>query len=186
MFDPTGTPTGATYTGSVSVTRSAVSATVTKGLTTGETKNLEAKSETYSNTKTITPGVKNGTSRYIPVRNAVASVYSHEITNPTVKCTENVLYYVNGTQQPSKPAGILSNQTSDPSDFETASYIRIVPNVLITKGNSSTSASAKIDAGITAGGEYISEAASKEVDVTRDSKPEVCFIKVYDGSYTLS
>ena len=186
VFDPTGTPTDATYTGSVSVTRSAVSATVTKGLTTGETKNLEAKSETYSNTKTITPGVKDGTSRYIPVVAPAASVYTHTITNPIAKCIENVNYYVNGTQQSSVPAGILSGQTSNPSDFNTASYIRILPNVLITDGSSTASASAKIDAGITKKGEDLSSDSTKKVEVTRDNNPEVCFIKVYDGSYTLS
>ena len=186
VFDPTGTPTDATYTGSVTVTRSAASATVTKGLTTGETKNLEAKSETYSNTKTITPGVKDGTSRYIPVRNAVASVHTHTITKPIVKCIESVLYYVNGTQQPSTPAGILSGQTSNPSDFGTASYIRIVPNVHVTDGSSTASASAKIEAGITKGGEDLSSKSIEKVEVTRDSKPEVCFIKVYDGTWSVN
>ena len=170
----------------MSVTRSAVSATVTKGLTTGETKNLTTESKTYSNTKTITPGVKDGTSRYIPVRNAVASVHTHTITKPIVKCIENVRYYVDGTQQESVPAGILSGQTSNPSDFNTASYIKILPNVHVTDGSSTASASAKIEAGITKGGEDLSSDSIIKVEVTRDSKPEVCFIKVYDGTYTLS
>lgn len=186
VFDPTGTPTGTEYTGSVSVTRNEASATVTKGLTTGETKNLKSESRTFNNKKTITPDVKNGKNRYIPVVAPTASVHSHNITNPTVKCIETVRYYVDGTQQQSVPAGILSGQTSNPSDFNTASYIKILPNVTVTKGSSTVSASANMGAGITKGGEDISKAVSKEVEVNRDSNPEVCFIKVYDGSYTLS
>ena len=186
VFDPTGTPTGVEYTGSVTVTRSAASATVTKGLTTGETKNLEAESQTYSNKKTITPGVKDGTSKYIPVVAPTASVHTHTITKPIVKCIENIHYYVDGTQQESVPAGILSGQTSDPSDFKTASYIRIEPNVSVTNGSSTAKASAKIDAGITKDGENLSSDSTTTVEVTRDDNPEICFIKVYDGSFTLS
>ena len=185
VFDPTGTPTGTEYTGSVSVTRSAANVTVSKGLTTGETKNLKVESQTYSNTKTITPGVKDGTNRYIPVVVPAADVYIHDIVKPIVKCTETVGYYVDGTQQQSVPAGILSGQTSNPSDFNKASYIKILPNVNVTNGSSTVSASAKIEAGITKGGEDISKATSKAVEVTRDSNPEVCFIKVYDGTYSV-
>lgn len=186
VFDPTGTPTDATYTGSVSVTRSKAIATVTKGLTTGQTKELTADAKTYTGTKTISPGVKDGTSRYIPVVEPAASVYKHDIVRPIVKCIENVDYYVNGTQQSSVPAGILSGQTSNPSDFNTASYIKILPNVSTTNGSSTVSASAKMGAGITKGGTNLSTDETKSVLVDRDKNPEVCFIKVYDGSYTLS
>lgn len=185
VFDPTGTPTDATYTGSVSVTRSAASVNVTKGLTTGDTKNLEAASETYTNTKTIIPGVKDGTSRYISVVAPTASVFKHTITNPTVNCSEEAKYFINGTEQSSTPSGIIVGQASNPSDFGTASYIKIAPSCSTTNGSSTASASAKMDAGITAGGEDISNDSTQSVGVTNGTS-KYCFIKVYDGSYTLS
>ena len=185
VFDPTGTPTGIEYRGSVSVTRSEASVNVTNGLTTGETKKLTAKTKEYSNAKTITPGVKEGTNRYIPVVAPVASVYKHDIKKPIVKCVETVNYYVNGNQQQSVPTGILSGQTSNPSDFNTASYIRILPNVNITNGSSTVSASAKMEAGITKGGTNLSSDDAKTVLVDKDENPEVCFIKVYDGTYSV-
>lgn len=185
VFDPTGTPTSAEYTGSVSVTRSAASATVTKGLTTGETKNLASTSKTYTNTKTITPGVKDGTSRYIPVVAPTASVYSHTITNPTVNCSEEAKYFIKGTEQSSTPSGIIVEQASNPSDFGTASYIKIAPSYTTTNGSSIASASAKMGAGITTGGEDISSNSTQSVGVTNGTS-KYCFIKVYDGTYSVN
>ena len=184
VFEPTGTPTGATYTGSVNVKRSAASATVTKGLTTGETKSLDAESQTYSNTKTITPGVKDGKSKYIPVVAPTASVFSHEITNPTVNCSEEAKYYINGTVQTSTPSGSIVGQELNPSDFGKASYIKISPSYSTTNGSSTASASAKMEAGITAGGEDISNNSTQSVGVTNGTSKS-CFIKVYNGSYSV-
>lgn len=184
VFDPTGTPTDATYTGSVSVTRSAASVNVTKGLTTGDTKNLTPKTETYSNIKIITPGVKDGTSRYIPVVAPVAAVYKHDITNPTVNCSEVAKYFIKGTEQSSTPSGIIVEQASNPSDFGTASYIKIAPSYTTTNGSSIASASAKMNAGITTGGEDISSNSTQSVGVTKGTS-KYCFIKVYDGTYSV-
>ena len=184
VFDPTGTPTGATYTGSVSVTRSEASATVTKGLTTGDTKSLASTSKTYSNTKIITPGVKDGTSRYIPVVAPAASVSSHSVTNPTVNCSEETRYFINGTAQTSTLSGILV-QNSNPSDFKTASYIKIAPSYTTVKGSSSVTAKASISAGITTGGETTTDTKTELVGVTKGTS-DFCFIKVYDGTYSLS
>lgn len=184
VFDPTGTPTDATYTGSVDVTRNAASVNVTKGLTTGETKKLTTKTETYSNIKIITPGVKDGTSRYIPVVAPVASVYKHDITNPTVNCSEVAKYFIKGTEQSSTPSGIIVEQASNPSDFGTASYIKIAPSYTTTNGSSIASASAKMEAGITTGGEDISSNSTQSVGVTKGTS-KYCFIKVYDGTYSV-
>ena len=185
VFEPTGTSTDATYTGSVSVTRSAASVNVTKGLTTGETKNLTAETETYSNTKTITPSVKDGTSRYIPVVAPTVSVYSHNITNPTVNCSEEAKYFINGTEQSSTPSGIIVGQASNPSDFGKASYIKIAPSCSTTNGSSTASASVEMAAGITAGSEDISDDSTKSVGVTNGTS-KYCFIKVYDGTYSVN
>lgn len=184
VFDPTGTPTGAEYTGSVNVTRNAASVNVSKGLTTGETKNLTSESKTYTGKTNITPGVKDGTNRYIPVQEVSATVTSHNVTNPTVNCSEETRYFINGTAQTSTPLSGILVQASNPSDFNTKSYIKIAPSYTTVKGSSSVTAKASISAGITKGGEKTYTGKVIPVTVVKGTS-EYCFIKVYDGTYSV-
>lgn len=184
VFDPTGSSTTKEYTGSVSVTRNEASVNVTKGLTTGDTKSLTSTSKTYNGKTNITATIGTGTNRYIPVQIVKAVVSLHSVKSPTLDYTENASYFVNGTEQTSLPSGILIEQASNPSDFNTKSYIKITPSAGITKGVSSAKAKGRINAGITKGGVVETSENTKEVDVSISSTKS-CFIKVYDGTYSV-
>ena len=184
VFDPTGTSTEATFSGSVTAARSSLTISVSKGLT-GDTDSIvERATKKYTNTRKFAATVAKGTNRYIPVQAVSAEVSLHNVTFPTVNYSESAGYYIRGVKQDSVPSGILLAQTSKPSDFNTEKYIRIDPSGGVTLGSSSTTAKGSILAGITAGGSATS-ASTKEISVTSGTTKS-CFIKVYDGGYTVS
>ena len=186
VFDPTGTSNSATFTGSVTAARSSLTISVSKGLTGDKSSIVERATKTYSGTKTFEATVAEGTNRYIPVRAVTAEVSSHNVTYPTVDYSESAGYYISGVKQNSVPSGILLAQTSNPSDFNTKKYIKIDPLAGgVTLGNSKTTATGSISAGITAGGSKTTTESTKQISVTTGTTKS-CFIKVYDGGYTVS
>ena len=185
VFDPTGTSTNATFTGSVTAVRSSLTISVTKGLT-GDTDSIvERATKKYSGTRKFAATVAKGTNRYIPVQAVTAEVNSHSVTYPTVDYSESAIYYIGGVKQDSVPSGILLAQTSEPSDFATKQYIKIYPSGAVTQGSSSTTAKGSISAGITAGGSKTTTASTRTISITHGATKS-CFIKVYDGGYTVS
>lgn len=185
VFDPTGTSTNATFTGSVTAARSSLTISVSKGLTGATSAIVERATKDYSGTRTFAATVAEGTNRYIPVQTVSASVSSHNVTNPTVDYSESAGYYIRGVKQESVPSGILLAQTSEPSDFATKKYIKIDPLAGgLTLGSSKTTAKGSILAGITAGGND-TKTSTKEISVTTGTTKS-CYIKVYDGGYTVS
>lgn len=186
VFDPTGSSTEATFTGSVTAARSSLTISVSKGLTGDTSAIVERATKKYTNTRTFAATVAEGTNRYIPVQAVTASVSSHSVTNPTVDYSESAGYYIRGVKQESVPSGILLAQTSKPSDFNTEKYIRIDPLAGgVTQGSSSTTAKGSILAGITAGGSATTTESTQKIGVTSGTTKS-CFIKVYDGGYTVS
>ena len=185
VFDPTGTSTNATFTGSVTAARSSLTINVSKGLTGDASSIVERTTKTYTNTRKFAATVAKGTNRYIPVQSVTAEVNSHSITYPTVDYSESAIYYIGGVKQDSVPSGILLAQTSEPSDFATKQYIKIYPSGAVTLGSSSTTAKGSILAGITAGGSATTTASTKKISITHGATKS-CFIKVYDYSYTVS
>lgn len=185
VFDPTGTSNSATFTGSVTATRSLLTISVSKGLTGDTSAIVEKATKKYTNTREFKATVGAGTNRYIPVRAVTAEVSSHSVTNPTVDYSESAGYYISGVKQNSVPSGILLAQTSNPSDFATEKYIKIDPLAgSVTLGNSKTTAKGSISAGITAGGND-TKTSTQTINVTTGTTKS-CYIKVYDGGYTVS
>ena len=185
VFDPTGTSNSATFTGSVTAARSSLTISVSEGLTGATDSIVERATKKYSGTKKFKATVGAGTNRYIPVQTVSASVSSHNVTYPTVDYSESAIYYIGGVKQDSVPSGILLAQTSDPSDFATKQYIKISPSGAVTQGSSSTTATGSISAGITAGGSKTTTESTQQIGVTTGTTKS-CFIKVYDGGYTVS
>lgn len=185
VFDPTGTSTEATFSGSVTAARSSLTISISKGLTGDKSAIVERATKTYTNTRKFAATVGEGTNRYIPVQAVTAEVSSHTVTHPKVNYSESAGYYIRGVKQDSVPSGILLAQTSKPSDFNTKKYIRIDPLGGVTQGSSSTTAKGSISAGITAGGSATTTASTKEISVTSGTTKS-CFIEVYDGGYTVS
>ena len=186
VFDPTGTSNSATFTGSVTAARSSLTISVSKGLTGDTSSIVERATKKYSGTKTFKANVGAGTNRYIPVQAVDASVSSHSVTYPTVDYSESAGYYISGVKQNSVPSGILLAQTSDPSDFSTKKYIKIEPTSGgLTLGNSKTTATGSISAGITAGGSKTTAVSTQQIGVNQGTTKS-CYIKVYDGGYTVS
>ena len=186
VFDPTGTSTEATFTGSVTAARSSLTISVSKGLTGDTSAIVEGTTKKYSGTKKFRANVGEGTNRYIPVQAVTAEVSSHSVTYPTVDYSESAGYYIGGVKQESVPSGILLAQTSNPSDFNTKKYIKIEPTSGgLTLGNSKTTAKGSILAGITAGGSKTTTESTKQISVNQGTTKS-CYIKVYDGEYTVS
>lgn len=186
VFNPTGTSNSATFTGSVTAARSSLTISVSKGLTGDTSAIVEKATKKYTNTRTFEATVGAGTNRYIPVQAVNAEVSSHSVTYPTVDYSESAVYYIRGVKQESVPSGILLAQTSDPSDFSTKKYIKIEPTSGgLTLGNSKTTAKGSISAGITAGGSITTAESTKQISVTTGTTKS-CYIKVYDGGYTVS
>ncbi len=185
VFDPTGTSTEATFTGSVTAARSSLTISISKGLTGDTSSIVERATKTYSGTKKFAATVAEGTNRYIPVQAVTAEVSSHSITYPTVDYSESAIYYIGGVKQDSVPSGILLAQTSEPSDFATKQYIKIYPSGSVTLGSSSTTAKGSILAGITAGGSDTTTASTRTISITHGATKS-CYIKVYDGGYIVS
>ena len=154
---------------------------------TGDTSSLvERATRKYTNTRTFKATVDEGTNRYIPVQAVNAEVSSHSVTYPTVDYSESAGYYISGVKQGSVPSGILLAQTSNPSDFNTKKYIKIEPTSGgLTLGNSKTTAKGSILAGITAGGSKTTTESTRQIGVTTGTIKS-CYIKVYDGEYTVS
>ena len=184
VFDPTGTSTEATFSGSVTAARSSLTISISKGLTGDTSSIVERATKTYSGTRKFRATVGEGTNRYIPVRAVTASVNSHSVTHPTVDYSESAGYYIEGVKQDSVPSGILLAQSSNPSDFDTKKYIKIEPSGGVTLGSSSTTATGSISAGITAGGSDTKN-STKPISVIQGTTKS-CYIKVYDYSYTVS
>ena len=186
VFDPTGTSNSATFTGSVTAARSLLTISVSEGLTGATDSIVERATKKYTNTRTFEATVAEGTNRYIPVQAVSAEVSSHSVTHPTVDYSESAGYYIRGVKQESVPSGILLAQTSNPSDFNTEKYIKIEPSSGgITLGSSKTTAKGSISAGITTGGSKITAESTKQISVTTGTTKS-CYIKVYDGGYTVS
>lgn len=185
VFDPTGTSTNATFTGSVTAARSSLTISVSKGLTGDTDSVVERAIKKYSGTRKFAATVAAGTNRYIPVREVTAEVSSHSVTYPTVDYSESAVYYIGGVKQNSVPSGILLAQTSEPSDFATKQYIKIYPSGSVTQGSSSTTATGSISAGITADGSKTTTASTRTISITHGATKS-CYIKVYDGGYTVS
>ena len=186
VFDPTGTSNEATFSGSVTAVRSSLTISISKGLTGDASSIVERATKKYTNTRKFAATVAAGTNRYIPVRAVTAEVSSHSVTNPTVNYSESAGYYIRGVKQESVPSGILLAQSSKPSDFNTEKYIRIDPLAGgVTLGSSSTTAKGSILAGITAGGSATTTESTQKIGVTSGTTKS-CYIKVYDGGYTVS
>ena len=117
---------------------------------------------------------------FVPVVKASASVSGHEITNPTVKYEQSSSYSINGTTQSSVPSGVVVS-SSQPSDFDSSSYITLTPGATVTNGSSVSTATASIDKGIT-DGTSATDSDTKSVPVT-SSVDNNCYIKVYTGGY---
>ena len=117
---------------------------------------------------------------FVPVVQASASVSDHTITNPTVAYKQSSSYSINGTTQSSVPSGVVVS-SSQPSDFNSSSYITVTPGATVTNGSSVSTATASIDKGITDGTSE-TNSDTKSVSVT-SSVNNNCYIKVYTGVY---
>ena len=119
---------------------------------------------------------------FVPVVKASASVSGHEITNPKVQYKQSSSYSINGTTQSSVPSGVVVS-SSQPSDFDSSSYITVTPGATVTNGSSVSTATASIDKGIT-DGTSATDSDTKSVPVT-SSVNNNCYIKVYTGGYSV-
>ncbi len=117
---------------------------------------------------------------FVPVVKASASVSDHTITNPKVQYKQSSSYSINGTTQSSVPSGVVVS-SSQPSDFNSSSYITVTPGATVTDGSSVSTATASIDKGIT-DGTSATNTDTKSVPVT-SSVNNNCYIKVYTGGY---
>lgn len=119
---------------------------------------------------------------FVPVVKASASVSDHTITNPTVAYKQSSSYSINGTTQSSVPSGVVVS-SSQPSDFDSSSYITVTPGATVTNGSSVSTATASIDKGIT-DGTSATDSDTKSVPVT-SSVNNNCYIKVYTGGFSV-
>ena len=119
---------------------------------------------------------------FVPVVKASASVSAHTITNPKVQYKQSSSYSINGTTQSSVPSGVVVS-SSQPSDFDSSSYITVTPGATVTDGSSVSTATASIDKGIT-DGTSATNSDRKSVPVT-SSVNNNCYIKVYTGGYSV-
>ena len=117
---------------------------------------------------------------FVPIVKASASVSAHTITNPKVQYKQSSSYSINGTTQSSVPSGVVVS-SSQPSDFNSSSYITLTPGATVTDGSSVSTATASIDKGIT-DGTSATNSDRKSVSVT-SSVNNNCYIKVYNGGY---
>ena len=117
---------------------------------------------------------------FVPIVKASASVSAHEITNPKVAYKQSSSYSINGTTQSSVPSGVVVS-SSQPSDFNSSSYITLTPGATVTDGSSVSTATASIGKGIT-GRTNTTDTDTKSVPVT-SSVNNNCYIKVYTGGY---
>lgn len=178
-----------TFSGSASVTRAAVTASMTRGITTDTSWMLNSTTSNLSGSGTWSYTLKSGTTRYITVSTATPSVVEHTIVDPTATGSENASFKIQGTPQ-TLPAGV-NILTSEPVDFDTYSggYIIIEPNVTTTAGSSSAKSKVSITKGITSAKDVVSAIDAQNVSVTVNTASDKCYIKVYKvepNGYTIS
>ena len=133
-------------------------------------------------TGSVSAEVSGDVNYFVPVVQASASVSAHEIENPTVVYKQSSSYSINGTTQSSVPSGVVVS-SSQPSDFDSSSYITVTPGATVTNGSSVSTATASIDKGIT-DGTSATDSNTKSVPVT-SSVDNNCYIKVYIGDYSM-
>ena len=131
-------------------------------------------------TGSVSAEVSGDVNYFVPVVKASASVSAHTITNPKVQYNQSSSYSINGTTQSSVPSGVVVS-SSQPSDFNSSSYITLTPGATVTDGSSVSTATASIDKGIT-DGTSATNSDTKSVSVT-SSVNNNCYIKVYTGGY---
>ena len=131
-------------------------------------------------TGSVSADVSGEVKYFVPIVKASASVSAHTITNPKVAYKQSSSYSINGTTQSSVPSGVVIS-SSQPSDFNSSSYITLTPGATVTDGSSVSTATASIDKGIT-GGTSETNSDTKSVSVT-SSVNNNCYIKVYTGGY---
>jgi len=178
-----------TFSGSASVTRAAVTASMTRGITTDASWMLNSKTSNLSGSGTWSYTLKSGTTKYITVSTATPSVVEHTVVDPTATGSENASFKIQGTPQ-TLPAGV-NILTSEPVDFDTYSggYIIIEPNVTTTAGSSSAKSKVSITKGITSAKDVESAIDAQNVSVTVNTASDKCYIKVYKvepNGYTIS
>ena len=133
-------------------------------------------------TGSVSADVSGEVKYFVPVVQASVSVSDHTITNPTVQYKQSSSYSINGTTQSSVPSGVVVS-SSQPSDFDSSSYITVTPGATVTNGSSVSTATASIDKGIT-DGTSATDSNTKSVPVT-SSVDNNCYIKVYIGDYSM-
>ena len=133
-------------------------------------------------TGSVSAEVSGDVNYFVPVVQASASVSAHEIENPTVAYKQSSSYSINGTTQSSVPSGVVVS-SSQPSDFDSSSYITVAPGATVTNGSSVSTATASINKGIT-DGTSATDSDTKSVPVT-SSVDNNCYIKVYIGDYSM-
>ena len=182
-----GTASGGSVSGTATInySRAAVtSSALARGAINQPSGSTLLNSNTGSLSQEITGSVSaevSGEEKYfVPVVQASASVSAHEITNPKVQYKQSSSYSINGTTQSSVPSGVVVS-SSQPSDFNSSSYITVTPGATVTNGSSVSTATASIDKGIT-DGTSATNSDTKSVPVT-SSVNNNCYIKVYTGGY---
>lgn len=184
VFDPDGTynATSRTVSATINIGRAAVTATVSKGITQGETITSNAVSSTqFTGSKAVTASVAAGASYYIPVVTIPKPTFSnHSVTTaPSVAMSETVTRAGSSTTVPSG----IKTQASVPSGW--TDYITITPSGTKTNGTVSATSTVTVAKGITKGGTSTSDASTCTV-TPGTSVSNKTFIKIYDGAYTIS
>ena len=184
-----GTASGGSVSGTATInySRAAVtSSALARGAINQPAGSTLLSSDTGSLSQEITGSVSaevSGEEKYfVPVVKASASVSAHTITNPTVAYKQSSSYSINGTTHSSVPSGVVIS-SSQPSDFDSSSYITVKPGATVTDGSSVSTATASIDKGIT-DGTSATNSDRKSVPVT-SSVDNNCYIKVYTGGFSV-
>ena len=166
---------------SVTAERSAISVTVSKGITTGGTASSAKATKSYSGSTTVGTSVDAGTNYYVPVVTIPKPTFSnHSVTTaPSVAMSETVTRAGSST---TVPTGIKT-QASVPSGW--TDYITITPSGKKTDGTVSATSTVTVAKGITKGGTSTSDASTCTV-TPGTSVSNKTFIKIYDGTYTIS
>lgn len=196
---PEGNASSGTLSGNTTITftRGAVNANATyKGavsMTTSTELVAQAPGQTVTRSlsKTITPNTTSGDKLYIPVVSPCADTPDFtSVTNPTVTTTTSAAKKVGSSSPTTAPSGVVTSTTA-PSDLTSysAGYIIVSPGSSSSSNGSITaSATASMAAGITKGG--TSSATSNtystiSTTVNNDNGAKT-YIKIYDGSYSIS
>lgn len=172
---------------SVPVSRADASVTITKGITQGGTSSLAGGSVTASGSGTVGTSKGEGTSKYIPVVTPTGSVDTIEASangSATSKVDGN---YIHGNTVDGLPTNVRPTATQ-PSDLNTYEYgyLVITPSISTRAGTARAKGKATIGAGITAGGDNVSDWSSCSVGVNGTSDRNKIYIKVYGGAYSVS